>query len=272
MTFEQDWGIGLVQATENLDEMLRVVENGRVTCCIGFEATFFSQGPTEDARNRVVDAYELYVQAIGPDKLLWGEDPKAGALRRVDETGIGDVREWSPRVALRSPYSFLFHGGADKTDASPYMTSALLKELEDPSRLFNFSFSVPLAWVAAHKAGAIVELVVGVCSKLQPEHGYAGLAIIPWVREYYLAPSLGTVAAFVRRFRGLELDFPSLNARLLSRKPAIRGINWLTVLADPWVEKLGGTGGARSQARPGNPRPSLRYWHRHSGRTEAAVR
>ncbi len=78
MTFEQDWGIGLVQATENLDEMLRVVENGRVTCCIGFEATFFSQGPTEDARNRVVDAYELYVQAIGPDKLRWGEDPKAG--------------------------------------------------------------------------------------------------------------------------------------------------------------------------------------------------
>ena len=113
MTFEQDWGIGLVQATENLDEMLRVVENGRVTCCIGFEATFFSQGPTEDARNRVVDAYELYVQAIGPDKLRWGEDPKAGSLRSVD-TGIGDVREWSERVALRSPYSFRFQGARSK--------------------------------------------------------------------------------------------------------------------------------------------------------------
>jgi hypothetical protein len=129
----------------------------------------------------------------------------------------------------------------------------LLKELETPGRLFNFSFSVPLAWVAAHKAGAIVDLVVGVCSKLQPEHGYAGLAIIPWVREQYHAPSMGTVAAFVRRFRGLELDFPYLNARLLSRKPAIRGINWLTVLADPWVEKLGGQAALEAKLGPEIP-------------------
>ena len=133
------------------------------------------------------------------------------------------------------------------------MTSALLKELETPGRLFNFSFSVPLAGVAAHKPGAIVDLVVGVCSKLQPEHGYAGLAIIPWVREQYHAPSMGTVAGFVRRFRGLELDFPYLNARPLSQKPAIGGINWLTVLADPWVEKLGGRAALEAKLGPDIP-------------------
>jgi hypothetical protein len=253
MSFEQDWGIDLVSATEGLDQKLCVVDGGRIICCVGFQATFYFYGEGEEQRERLISAYERYISAVGADKLVWGEDPKRGGLRKLDGTDVGDVRAWSSRIALRKDFSFLYHGGVGIKDASAYTARALIGEPRRTPRLHYFSFSLPLAWVAAHAPGAVVELVVSVSSILRPEHGYAGLAVIPWVMEREQSAPMATVAAFVKRFRGLDLDFPYAQKNHLSYQKTIKGINWLTVLGDAMVERLQGQASLAAALGPDIP-------------------
>ncbi len=55
------------------------------------------------------------------------------------------------------------------------------------------------------------------------------------------------VVGLAKRFRGLEIDFPFIHAIFLEEKPAIKGINWLTILGETWVTKLGGATALRAR-------------------------
>jgi hypothetical protein len=238
--FEKQWGVPLLNVIEEMDQQMRVVEGGRVRCCVGLLATFyFVNGDRPDVRDRVALAYEAYRTAIG-DKLVWGADPKTGRPKKIAGTQHGDVRSWAPKVAPHEELEFVFHGGKDKNDADAYMTQALAFGPRRPGKLSYFTFTVPLAWLVAHSLDGFVKLVLDVCGILQPEHGYAGFGIIPHAMERGNSGTMTVVAGFARRFLGLEVDIPVDHAFELSRKPAIKGVNWLTVLGRSWVEKFGG--------------------------------
>jgi hypothetical protein len=237
--FEQQWGVTLVQATEGLDEQLRVVEDGRVVCCVGLLATFyFLTKGKPDVRERAVRAYEAYHSAIG-DKLVWGADPKNHRPRKVTGTQIADIRSWAHRVGPDEDLEFVFHGGKEKNDASAYSTIAVVHPTTY-DKLSRLTCCVPLAWIAENSLGAFVKLVLDVCGILRPEHGYAGFGAIPHVNDSGSSTSMRFVIPFARRFSGLEVDFPGSHAYFLVRRPAIKGVNWLTLLGQGWVDKLGG--------------------------------
>jgi hypothetical protein len=232
---EDEW---VVAPIEGLDEELRVVDNGRVMCCVGLLASFYflAKGKPE-ARERVVRAYEAYHAAIG-DKLIWGADPKTHRPKKVAGTQIADVRSWAYRVAPDEELEFVFHGGKEKDDADAYRTIALVDP--GPNDLSCLTFSLPLAWIAANTLGAFVKLVLDVCGILKPEHGYAGFGVIPHVNESGQSRAMTFIIALARRFVGLEVDFPVSHGIHLAKNSAIKGVNWLTVLGQTWVDKVGG--------------------------------
>jgi hypothetical protein len=237
MSFESQWGLTLDRAATQLDEELRVVAGGKVRCCIALTASmYFREGHTLEARERLVAAWEAYRQAAG-DSLIWGGDPKTSRAKKVRGTPILDVRSWMPRVSLRDAFEPAFHGGERKDDASPFQFMALAETLM-AGELSSVTFALPLSWPARHEPGAYVRLVLDIASKLRPVHGYAGLGIALSLMESGSSDDMSYAVPLAKRFRGLELDFAHMQTRDVM--DGIKGVNWLTILDESWVERLGG--------------------------------
>ncbi|MEY4514951.1 MAG: hypothetical protein RLZZ450_7073 [Pseudomonadota bacterium] len=240
MEFEQAWGISFDRAATQLDEQLTVTRDGHVQCCVALSASFYVRdGHTLEVRQRIVDCFELYRERVG-DVLVWGGDPKTAKAKKVRNTSILDVASWMPRVSPEDAFEPAFSGGSKSNDASPYRFSALARS-PDPDDLSAITFSVPLSWAATREQGAYLEAILRAASILRPVHGYAGLAVVLSLVESGSGSDTEPAAALVKRFRGLDLDFAELQTESL--KTAIKGVGWLTILGDTFVEQLGGSAG-----------------------------
>jgi hypothetical protein len=91
-----------------------------------------------------------------------------------------------------------------------------------------------------HAAGAFTKLVVDICERIGPTHGYAGLAVIPFVNVRRQDADFASILGLIARFAGLEVDMPASDGIYLEQEDRIRGVNWLTIVDDKWIERLGG--------------------------------
>ncbi|QGQ70112.1 type VI immunity family protein [Halomonas sp. PA16-9] len=75
------------------------------------------------------------------------------------------------------------------------------------------------------------------CEKLKPEHGYSGF----WLgRSYGYEKSDEAVILeykFGQRFPGMQINKFTTHSLNLHRGP--KGVDWLTILSDAWLERLG---------------------------------
>lgn len=232
------WTIQMPGDVGNLDEDLRVVDaNGRVLCALGLTATLYiERGDRPVVREGLLCAYERCVQMTG-NAFSWGADPETGEPRPTT-THVGDVRAWPPDVFQRFDFQMAFHGGADVDDASAYSFVAVSREREE-GQLSYLSVSLPWAWAENHEPADYVKWVLEICSYIGPCHGYAGPAVVAHVAGVDDAAS-AAIYSLGRRFRGLEIDFPQQHEPHLSTKREIKGINWLTILEERWINQVGG--------------------------------
>jgi hypothetical protein len=242
---EPDEVRALRESAQTLDAQLRVVNDDGVVCCIGLLATlYFHHGDRPEVRERVAAALDRYVETTG-HALVWGADPFTGTPTRIAGTNLLDVREWSPRVGTKERMQIMLHGGQRSEDADPYSVLSFVGARR-PTQLSFFSFTLPFRWLTDNPGGAFTQLVLEQCYRLQPTHGYAGLAVIPHVDASPNSESMASVLPFVARFSGLEIDLPWSHAMYLEQEDRIKGVNWLTILDNPWIERLGGTDALRS--------------------------
>ncbi|MCF6204536.1 MAG: DUF3396 domain-containing protein [Methylococcaceae bacterium] len=94
-------------------------------------------------------------------------------------------------------------------------------------------------------AGFFQDFVHGWCKRLSPYHGYGGLGLIRSVDSGYARLAEPLVYLLIRRFPGLEIDDPS--SHKIYCVEGIKGINWLTILSDTFLQKLGGKAALQSQ-------------------------
>lgn len=252
MSFEEKWGMSLERAATALDEQLRVVENGRVKLCIGLSASFYvANGHESQTRHRIADVFDHYRSAVG-DALVWGGDPKTGRPKRTKDSPMLDSHSWIGRLGPHDDYQPVFHGGPHKDDASPYMFSVLARSGQ-LGVLSSTTFALPMQWAVDKEQGAYLRLILDTCALLHPQHGYAGLGIVLHVAEYGDGPIMEHAVALASRFRGLELDFAFRHSRDLTRAEATKGVNWLTILSDGWIDKLGGRAAVEDDLGPDIP-------------------
>jgi hypothetical protein len=229
----------LREAEAELDDQLRVVEDGRVIVCVAMLATFyFLDGGSPEVRERVAQALDHYRAAIGP-KLVWGAHNFARKPEPIRATETANPRAWMQRVAPNEAVDLMLHGGREPDDADPYRVIVVSRGGR-PTRLSFFSFTVPLAWVAERPPGAFTKLVLEQSEILHPTHGYAGLAVTPYADVGRGDKALAATLPFIARFSGLEFDLPGSHAIYLEQENRIKGINWLTILDRRFIDELGG--------------------------------
>lgn len=114
-------------------------------------------------------------------------------------------------------------------------------DLDDPTLTARFgrcAFHMPLTWLKSNRTTFVAQLLDW-CSLAKPEQGSFGIGLVsrPGMERKRTVEAWPLLA----RFSGL--DHPTALDWSASKPHAgLRAVNWLTILDDTWVERLGGMG------------------------------
>jgi hypothetical protein len=93
----------------------------------------------------------------------------------------------------------------------------------------------------------LVDLTLKWCRRLCPVHGYGGIGFLlpaaefSWQEEYE-----SIVYSLAFKLLGVEVDYPLTHSRFLAK--GIKGVNWLTILNNQWLEAAGGLEAVKAHA------------------------
>ena len=222
---------------EHIDNIILRNKSGAAIARIGLLATVYVQEPnTQMTRERIIAALD-YMMTRFQEHYQWVNDNKPASVR-VKENLLFSYRTSLPERTLPSLFSFKAYSADKKDDPTSYSVRTYLPLGTPSPRLAYFSLSVPVAWAAQHKPGALQNLFSELCNILQPLHGYAGLGVIHNPNPYIAKGAMKYVVPLARRFPGLELDYPLHHYDRLSE--GIKGVNWLTAVHDTLLTHIGG--------------------------------
>jgi hypothetical protein len=233
-----------------LGQMRETDDKGRVVLRVGLVATwYFHDGYTLEKRQAVADCYDEYQESFG-ERLRWrvvqgGVFSGARGKRR-------NHRGYLLRPSFGGPksksWAFLFHGGELKEDASDFLIAGFGRsrlECEmDNCYISYLTIALPLSLLTSRTTD-FPELILRWSRRLRPFHGYGGVGILTSVDSATAQWHRGSIYALAQRFPGLEVDDPGFNSFYIQE--SIKGGNWVTVLSDHWVGKLGGVEKMRQQ-------------------------
>lgn len=103
------------------------------------------------------------------------------------------------------------------------------------ANLINMAF--PPEW-GSDRADVMLEFVKELCEIFPYQSGHAGFCF--QVSQYWRKEGQNSAWATSMRHRGIDI-FGHPNDKMAARHDGIKGINWLTILCQPFVDRLGGT-------------------------------
>ena len=212
-------------------------KDGRPALRIGLVATLYFTDPwTRGVREAVTEAAEDYIRQFR-DHLRWAQSPKGARVHRMDKGKVPFPREWLPQHEEGESWYFGFHGGGSADEASEFQVSAYGSD--SISKVLGFfQVYLPLTWFAEHPGTTFQDFVLSLANRLHPVSGYAGIGVVESLNDYAREAFQDTVRQIGERFPGLEIEYRLGHDIYL--KKGIKGVNWLTLLGDRWVQEIGG--------------------------------
>lgn len=212
-------------------------EAGRPIVKIGLLVTMFLTEPwTRSVREAVADAAEEYIRQFR-DHLRWAKSPTSH-IYPIDSGKVPFPREWLPQHEDGEDWQLGFHGGDSDEAASEFQVSAFGPSNVRKDGLGFFQFYLPLTWVTEHPGTTFSDFVLSFANRLHPLSGYAGIGVLESIDFDARQASGDTVRQIAERIPGLEIEHYIGHAIYVGK--GIKGINWLTLLGDRWVQEIGG--------------------------------
>ena len=211
-------------------------KDGRAVLRIGLVATmFFAEPWTRAVREAVADAAEAYMHEFRPH-LRWARNPTTLQAHPIENGKVPFAKDWLSQKKDGEFWGFGFHGGETEESASEFQVSAMGSDNVMKNAGY-FQFYLPLTWFAEHP-GTFQEFVLSFAKRLRPLSGYAGIGVQEALSLDARESSVATVRQIAERFPGLEIESTYVHAIHVGE--GIKGVNWLTVLGDHWVQEIGG--------------------------------
>ena len=212
-------------------------KDGRPALRIGLLATMFlAESWTRPAREAVTEAAESYLRTFQPF-LKWAKHPRTAHIHAIDKGKVPFPRDWLPQHEDGKAWEFGFHGGETSEAASEFQVNAFGSDSNKRDKVGFFQIYLPLTWFA-EQPGIFQDFVLSFAKRLRPLSGYAGIGVLESLDIYAQEPFQATVKQIADRFPGLEMDNPAVSS--LHTGKGIKGVNWLTILGDHWVQEIGG--------------------------------
>ena len=212
-------------------------KDGRAELRIGLLATMFLADPwTRSVREAVTHAAEDYIRQFR-SHLRWAVD-STSHIHPMDSGKVLFPREWLPQHEDGQTWHFGFHGGDCDEAASDVQVSAFGPSNVRKQGLGYFQLYLPVTWFAEHPETTFHDLVLKFANRLRPLSGYAGIGVLESIDFDARQKSGETVRKIAERFPGLEIE-DCIGHGIYAEK-GIKGVNWLTLLGDRWIQDIGG--------------------------------
>jgi len=202
--------------------------------------TLYFRGAHEnEVRESVMTVLADYLRLCG-DRLRWTTVPPKFTWAKVKGNLLAEFRERVFSTPADASWEFLAHGGEIYGEASDYRVEALgLAEWKDRiDKLSYLTALFPIDFFADKHEESFVATVARWAGEVKPVHGYGGLGIIESLATTTRERHEQTVFSIAQHFPGLEVDYPTVHS--LNCAKGIKGVNWLTVLSEPFAAQLGG--------------------------------
>lgn len=202
-----------------------------------FLTLYFRNGHDESKRQAVLACAQDFLQLFGSE-MQWGL-LGVGQPKPVDQFAPDATRHYLESVDVDGDdgWQIYWHGDAP-ADASDFGFQASGTARHDSEELGHLSCLTMHCRLDNAVCGPaeLLNLAAVWSQRLQPLHGYAGVAIIRAADRFVAAHCETEEYALAQRFPTLEVDYPLKHA--LWTREGIKGGNWLTILSDAMVQQL----------------------------------
>lgn len=222
-----------------------VTEAGEPAVLLGFVATlYFENSHLEYVRDQVAAVVETYESLCG-SHLRWAQHPITGHWFPYGSASVPSLQTLFRQVDQNTSWELQTHGGASTRAASDFGVGGFGEPAWRRGRLGYLRLVFPGAWLLDRKH-EILDLVLSVCRRIRPVHGYGGLGILESHDVERIQQFQPEVYRLARMFPGLEVDVPLTHARHLTA--GIKGVNWLTILDQRWLGQVPGLDALRAES------------------------
>ena len=229
-----------------IEGKLEVRDAGKIALQIGLLVTiYFKKAHDPHVQEALAACFDQYRALVG-DALHWVAHPATGRFHPIQDGRVPSPAEWFRQLARGEEWAFQYRGGEDAGSANPFSVEALGVQDYGKDELSYFKATLPMTFFAQHQS-TFSDLVMEFCRRVRPEQGYGGLGILESPYERIRAQYETTVYRIAKQFPGLEVDDPTGHCIWLEQEDGIKGGNWLTILGNRWLQRIGGVQGLRSK-------------------------
>jgi hypothetical protein len=216
-------------------------EQGNTVVMVGFVVTLFFEHPlTRASREVVAEVADSYISLVR-EHLRWARDPRTWRPQPFESGRVELPGKWLPNHPDGAKWMIGFHSGETSESTSTFRIEALGTGIAEVGYLH---MSLPLSWFADY-GGTLPDLVLRTCRRLIPLSGYAGIGILEAPDACVKQEHELSVRALAERFPGLEIE--KWPGHIIHVHEGIKGVNWLTVLGERWINEMGGIEYLRSR-------------------------
>jgi len=222
---------------KDLDTIKVYDNNGKLAACLAMGVTlYFDKTYSKQIRSKVAKCIEQYL-SLTRAYLRWYylDDNKRRDMQVNPTLSVMKIVE---RLDEYDSFFCEFTGADDMEQASPFNLSALLHFKTKFDEIGFLTASVPFAFLEQQPPGFFKKLVHQWCQQICPLHGYSGIYVAFSAEQGAAMGSEPLIYPLLKRFPGIEINASATVSVFF--KQGIKGVNWLTVLSDKYVERLGG--------------------------------
>lgn len=240
--------------TKQYPKIRRHDSHGQLVLREGLILCFFMRRPHPEIAQAVTRALDIYLNAVGPEKLGWylaprtEQDPEGDAgieavVHPLDSRGWTIVRD-----ALRDPVSCVLQLEEHENQVGGfhveyYGRQCSTLELPTCSEVVSaVSFWLPTEYLEDRGAVQVREMAVAMARELPINSGYLSLAFNYLVRFKEVVQAIHDQC-----FRYPGLDVHDLSESSMELGTRVRGAYWLNFYGQPLLAQLGGARGLREQ-------------------------
>ena len=222
-----------------LDEQLRYTDEDGVVLQVALFATVYIEDTYKrEVRQAIGACCDDYFRRCG-QQLRWALDPDEDHMERFGEGKGSRPGAWLPELGEDEGFSLNYHSGTWHLGAAAFSLEAHGFPRRPFTELGYLRFSFPVLSLAEHP-GALPEMLLDFCRRLKPVSGYGGIGMNDCA-DYGLAARYEPIEYEVaQRFPGFEAESTSGHGIWLGKGDGIKGANWLTVVGDRFLARLGG--------------------------------
>jgi hypothetical protein len=226
---------------DNLDDLRIKDDDGNIIACLGMIVTLYVEDPhLKPKRLALAECVEEFLELAEPHFKWFAHPPKGGGKpRKFSRDKIPPIVDWVNPLEEDDSFEMVFTSSNKVREAGHYNFKCLFDAKIGISMDVGYvSATLPINELKNREPGYFQRMVQRWSDRISAYHGYAGLGIIQCMESGYAKSAQPILYPIIKRFPGLEYDSPMSHS--LHCTNSIKGVNWLTVLSDKFLDQIGG--------------------------------